>query len=54
MAIDVSQMGIRQEGGGNLAGGQDARIMQRAVIIAGGAIAVLVAIKLGFLQRVMP
>lgn len=53
MAVDVSQIGMRQEGG-RLEGGQDARVMQRAVIIAGGALLVLVAIKLGFLQRVMP
>ncbi len=53
MAVDVSQMGIRQEGG-RLEGGQDARVMQRAVIIAFSALAVLVSIKLGFLQRVLP
>ena len=53
MAVDVSQMNIRQEGG-RAAGGVDARVLQRVVIIAGGALALLVAMKLGFLQRVMP
>ncbi len=53
MAMDVSEIGIRQEGG-RAQGGQDARVMQRAVIIVGVAMATLVAIKLGFLQRVLP
>lgn len=53
MAMDVSEIGMRQEGG-RAEGGQDARVMQRAVIICAGALLVLVSIKLGFLQRVMP
>lgn len=54
MAIDVSQIGMRLEGGGHQEGSIDARIMQRAVIIAGAALAVLVAVRLGFMQRVLP
>ena len=53
MAIDASELGMRQEGG-RAEGGQDARVMQRAVVIVAGAMVVLVAIKLGFLQRVLP
>lgn len=53
MAIDVSQIGMRQEGG-HQEGGIDARVMQRAAIIAGTALVVLVAIRLGFMQRVLP
>jgi len=52
MAVDVSQMMRGQET--RAVGSVDARIMQRTVIIAGGALAIIVAIKIGFLQRVMP
>lgn len=52
MAVDVSMM---QRGRDSQAvGGQDARVMQRTVIIAGGALLVLVGLKLGFIQRIMP
>jgi len=53
MAIDVSELARTREGG-QLAGGQDARVMQRAVIICGIALVALVAIKVGFLQSVLP
>lgn len=53
MAVDVSQMSAQRENTRN-AGAQDARIMQRAVIICAGAAAILIAIKLGFMQRVLP
>ncbi len=53
MAVDVSQMGRAREGG-QLSGGQDARVMQRAVLICALALVALTAIKLGFLQSVMP
>jgi hypothetical protein len=52
MAVDVSQMQRRE--GGQLEGGQDQRVMQRVVVIAGVSLALLVAMKIGFLQRVMP
>jgi hypothetical protein len=53
MAVDISELARTREGG-QLQGGQDARVMQRAVIICAVALVVLVSIKVGFLQSVMP
>jgi len=52
MMTEVGPNAARSDG--KLAGAQDARIMQRAVIICGVAILVLVAIKAGFLESVLP
>lgn len=54
MAVNLTDMQVRKEGGGNLAGSQDARIMQRSVIICGIAILVLVGIRTGFWDSVLP
>jgi hypothetical protein len=52
MAIDVTQIPRMRDN--SLGGEQDTEIVKRMMIIAGGALVVLVAIKLGFLQRVLP
>jgi hypothetical protein len=51
-ATDVRD-GARHEGG-YLQGSQDPSVMQKVVIIAGGALAVIVLIRLGFMGRVQP
>lgn len=51
MAVDVTNM---PRGDSRASGAVDARVMQRAVMLAGGALLFLAAVKLGFLSRVMP
>ncbi len=53
MAMDVSQMMVGRENTRN-GTSPDAAIMRKSVIICGAAIALLVAIKLGFMSRVLP
>lgn len=54
MAINLTDMQMRKEGGGNAAGAQDPRIMQRAVIICGISFVILVGIRTGFWNSVLP
>lgn len=49
MAIDVAR-----ERDNSLGGSQDTDVVKRMMIIAGSALVLLAAIKLGFLKRVMP
>lgn len=52
MAIDVTQIGRQRDN--SLGGEQDTDVVKRMMIIAGTALVVLVLIKIGFLQRVLP
>lgn len=49
MAMDVAR-----ERDVSLAGSQDTEVVRRMMVIAGVALGILVAIKLGFLKRVLP
>jgi hypothetical protein len=49
MAVDVARMRDN-----SLAAAQDSDVPRKMMIIAGTALTVLVLIKLGFLQRVLP
>jgi hypothetical protein len=53
MAVDVSQLGTARNVG-KLQGDVDPRIMQRAAIICAIALAVLVGIKAGFWDNILP
>lgn len=53
MAVDISQFSS-QRSEGKLQGDVDPRVMQRAAIICGIALVVLVGIKAGFWERVLP
>jgi hypothetical protein len=52
MAIDVTDIGSQRSS--RLAGDVDTDITRKMMFIAGGALVLLVAIKLGFLNRVFP
>lgn len=52
MALDVRDAGRRRDN--SLPGSQDGDVARRMMIIAGAALAVLIGIKLGFLNRVLP
>jgi hypothetical protein len=52
MAVDVSDIGRQRDN--SLAGDQDTEIVNKMMVIAGTALVVLVALKLGFLKRVLP
>ncbi len=53
MAVDVSQMGASRTEG-KLQGDVDTRVMQRAAIICAIALVVLVGIKAGFWDNILP
>lgn len=52
MAVDVTDVGRQRDN--SLAGDQDTEVVRKMMLIAGIALATLVAIKLGFLKRVFP
>ena len=54
MAVNLTDMQMRKEGGGNMQGEQDPRVMQRAVIICGIAVIILIGIRTGFWDNVLP
>jgi len=51
MSVDVRDMARGRDV--SLAGGQDTAVARKMMIICGAALTTLVAIKLGFLKRVM-
>lgn len=52
MAVDITQIGRLRDN--SLVGEQDTEVAKRMMLIAGGALLLLVAIKIGFLKRVLP